>query len=1083
MLQRIFSALILAGLFWLTPNASDAASFDPELKWRTLQTPHFNITFHQGESALAEEMATVAEAVWDKMTEEIGTAPKRPTELVLIDPTDLANGYAMTLPVNTIVIFVTSPSEDSTLSQYADWNDTILTHEFAHILHLDTIEGLPKLLRKALGRVINVNRATPGWIVEGFATFQETRHTTAGRGRSNIAHMIKRMAVLEDEFPPLGNMDGFQNAPPAGNLRYLFGQDFIQYVADTTEPDAWTKFIHIYGGWIPYWLPTKRAFGRRLVPMYKDWRTHMFERYGAQAAEVKAVGVTETELVSDGVATCMGPTWAPGGGQLVFSCSHPVDGSSLQLWKPEDGEGPRVEMKGAFAKDFTWRADGKAFFYSGTHTVNRFNLYDDVYFHKLGKKTSSLLTRGKRARQPSLSPDGSQLLVVRNKLQQNRLARLQIDQSLTTIREFENHAQVASPVHSPNGEHLAISIWEHGKRDIVVLNNDGSHFRRVTNDAAQDVDPAWSADGRWLYFSSDRSSIFNIYAIELETERVFQVTNVLGGAFHPAPSPNGEQLVFESFSHNGMDIAAMPLARERWIEHGTLPKASEDEGLLKATQSIAISPAPPPETAEPAKPSPAPDSALLPSGIPRSAPLLTVPGLVGFGGPMQGFDHPPIFENPFLDAPETGPDVEDGAVDTDDDIAEEEDFNFSYPVRRYNPLGTLFPPRYLKPAVMLAYGDTLMGFVGTSSYDTLMRWFYSGYLSYRADNDYIGWGASAAYNRWIPVISAGAYSSTVRYGNLYQELSPPSQGGSWVQSISKLDDRYFDKRTKGYISVAFPLETNTAAYLQWQGTHRTPLTPLDAYESQGVRIYRSGLPTRGFQSSIGGGWGYGKGSTYGRSISVEKGVSYGVSGKMTSALLGSYQLDDVDQRVPFSQFQFGGNYRRYLQIPWFDDHVFAASFAGGGSVGDKTRYGSYRLGGNFGQGGIYSLPEEYRSLRGFRPASSYGDWYYLSSFEYRLPLWWIDRGVGTIPFFAKYISATAYMDAGYAFNELPNGSDDQAPIFSSTLVGAGAEIRGRAIIGYGINASMRLGYGFAVRGPGIPFGSTDGLYVRFDTGF
>jgi hypothetical protein len=36
MLQRIFSALFLAGLFWLTPNASDAASFDPELKWRTL---------------------------------------------------------------------------------------------------------------------------------------------------------------------------------------------------------------------------------------------------------------------------------------------------------------------------------------------------------------------------------------------------------------------------------------------------------------------------------------------------------------------------------------------------------------------------------------------------------------------------------------------------------------------------------------------------------------------------------------------------------------------------------------------------------------------------------------------------------------------------------------------------------------------------------------------------------------------------------------------------------------------------------------------------------------------------------------
>ena len=163
--------------------------------------------------------------------------------------------------------------------------------------------------------------------------------------------------------------------------------------------------------------------------------------------------------------------------------------------------------------------------------------------------------------------------------------------------------------------------------------------------------------------------------------------------------------------------------------------------------------------------------------------------------------------------------------------------------------------------------------------------------------------------------------------------------------------------------------------------------------------------------------------------------------------------------------------------------MVATSLAAGGTVGDRTRYGSYRLGGNFGQGGIYSLPEEYRSLRGFRPAAVYGDWYYLASMEYRLPLWWIDRGVGTIPFFARYIAATAFLDAGNAFNELPSGSADQAPPFQQTLVGAGAEIRGRAIIGYGINAVARLGYGFALRGPGIPFGSADGLYIRFDTGF
>ena len=38
-------------------------------------------------------------------------------------------------------------------------------------------------------------------------------------------------------------------------------------------------------------------------------------------------------------------------------------------------------------------------------------------------------------------------------------------------------------------------------------------------DRTADRDPVWSHDGRWLYFSSDRTGIPNIFAIEVETER------------------------------------------------------------------------------------------------------------------------------------------------------------------------------------------------------------------------------------------------------------------------------------------------------------------------------------------------------------------------------------------------------------------------------------------------------------------------------------------------------------------------------------------------------------------------------------
>ena len=266
-----------------------------------------------------------------------------------------------------------------------------------------------------------------------------------------------------------------------------------------------------------------------------------------------------------------------------------------------------------------------------------------------------------------------------------------------------------------------------------------------------------------------------------------------------------------------------------------------------------------------------------------------------------------------------------------------------------------------------------------------------------------------------PRLHCGGYSYTVRYGKVFVE-DAPVDGGPWTRSISETEDNYFDKRTVGYLNMAMPLNDQGVAYLRWQGTQREPLTPLAEIDAQGSPVYRQAIPLRGFMSSIGGGWGKGRGSAYGRAISIERGTYYSVSGKLTSKHLGSYTLDELDQRTPFSQFQFGGTYRRFTSVPWLDDHVISTSLSGGGTVGDRTRFGSYRLGGNFGIGGLYTLPEEYRPLRGFFPGTVYGDWYYLGSVEYRMPLWWIDRGIGTIPFFARYFSLAAFLDAGNAFN-------------------------------------------------------------------
>ena len=71
-MRRLAATAALAALLLGAPAVSHAASFDPDLTWRTMETPHFRITFHGGLEQIAEE--TVQKAV------EVLQIPKRPTQ-------------------------------------------------------------------------------------------------------------------------------------------------------------------------------------------------------------------------------------------------------------------------------------------------------------------------------------------------------------------------------------------------------------------------------------------------------------------------------------------------------------------------------------------------------------------------------------------------------------------------------------------------------------------------------------------------------------------------------------------------------------------------------------------------------------------------------------------------------------------------------------------------------------------------------------------------------------------------------------------------------------------------------------------
>ena len=73
-----------------------------------------------------------------------------------------------------------------------------------------------------------------------------------------------------------------------------------------------------------------------------------------------------------------------------------------------------------------------------------------------------------------------------------------------TRKLTHNARDNAEPAWSPDGRKIAFRSTRNGNRDIYVMNADGSGKRNLTRNAAWDSRPSWSPDGRKIAFVSDR---------------------------------------------------------------------------------------------------------------------------------------------------------------------------------------------------------------------------------------------------------------------------------------------------------------------------------------------------------------------------------------------------------------------------------------------------------------------------------------------------------------------------------------------------------------------------------------------------
>ncbi len=492
-------------------NKVQYESFD----WYYIQTQYFDLYYYENGYNTAKFAADVLEDAYVVVSDQLDYDLKKRVPVILYNsPNEFQQTNVIPQLIEEGVGGFTEAFKNRIVvpfnGSYEDFRH-VLHHELTHAFTYDMLYG------NFLGSLLSPQHffQLPLWFAEGFAEY-------SSRGGWDMeADMVVRDATINGYLVPLDYVGGY--------LAYKEGQSAILYLVEKYGKEKISEILSKGKTQISIDRTFRSAIGMDVQSFSEEWMKHLRKKYWPEIAERE-----EPEDFAK---------------QLTF---HRKDGSFINEKPAFSPQGDRIAI-------FSDKSD-----YTEIYIISA---VDGRVIEKLAKsgRSGDLESLHSYVSGLSWSPDGQNLVFVSKTQGKDILSFINVKKKKIYRRISFDFDAMFSPDWSWDGEKIVFVGLKKGATDIYLYDLKNGELKRLVSDPYDDKDPAWSPDGKYIAFSSDRPieeaksdsgkhsfGNYNLFLLELDSKKITHLTGGEGNNFSPAWSPDCRRICFVS-NKNGIN--------------------------------------------------------------------------------------------------------------------------------------------------------------------------------------------------------------------------------------------------------------------------------------------------------------------------------------------------------------------------------------------------------------------------------------------------------------------------------------------------------------------------------------------------